>query len=43
MIPEDVKEVSLEVLAHRIILRPGEQATAADAINEVLDTVPVPV
>ena len=43
VIPEDVKEVSVQVLAHRVIMRGGEQPTAEDAIREVLDTVPVPV
>ena len=43
VIPEDVKGISLQVLAHRVILRPGEQTTAAEAISQVLDSVPVPV
>ena len=40
--PEDVKEVSVQVLAHRVIPRTGEQTAASDAIGEVLDSVPVP-
>ena len=43
VIPEDVKEVALQVLAHRVLLRPGETITASDVIGEVLDSVPVPV
>ena len=43
VVPEDVKDVAVEVLAHRIIMRPGDQTTAAEAISEVLDTVPVPI
>ena len=41
--PEDVKYVSLPVLAHRVVLRTSHQMTAADAIREVLEAVPVPV
>ncbi len=41
--PEDVKEVAVPLLAHRILLRMGEQVAASDCINEVLETVPVPV
>ena len=43
LIPEDVKGVSVQVLAHRVIPRSGEQMTAVDAIREVLGQVPVPV
>ena len=41
--PEDVKFISLPVLAHRVVLRTSHQMTAADAIREVLEAVPVPV
>ena len=41
--PEDVKEVAVPVLAHRLMLRAGGQDTPPDVIGEVLDTVPVPV
>lgn len=43
--PDDVKAVAGAALAHRIVMRSehGEQLTAIDAINEVLDAVPVPV
>jgi len=41
--PEDMKYVSLPVLAHRVVLRTSHQMTAADAIREVLEAVPVPV
>ena len=43
VVPEDVKEVAAQVLPHRVILQPGAQMTAADAISEVLDAVPVPL
>ena len=43
VIPEDVKRVGLQVLAHRVVLRPGEQMAASDAVGEVLGSVPVPV
>lgn len=43
VVPEDVKAVSLPVLAHRMIMRAGAQETAADVIGEILDTVPVPL
>jgi MoxR-like ATPase len=44
-IPDDVKAVSIPVLAHRIVLRPDAAArglTADAAIYEVFATVPVP-
>ena len=43
--PDDVKAVSLATLTHRIMLRAdrGSQLTAADAIREVFDSIPVPV
>ena len=43
VVPEDVKDLSVQVLAHRVIMRSGEQMASADAIGEVVDTVPVPV
>ena len=43
VVPEDVKDVSVQVLAHRFIMRSGEQMTGADAVREVLGSVPVPV
>jgi len=43
--PDDVKAVAQSSLAHRIVMRSehGVQLTAADAIGEVLEAVPVPV
>ena len=43
VVPEDVKDLSVQVLAHRVIMRSGEQMASADAIGEVVDTIPVPV
>jgi MoxR-like ATPase len=44
-IPDDVKELAVPVLAHRLVLRngnSGRRLTTSDVINEVLATVPVP-
>jgi len=43
--PDDVKAVSLAALSHRVMLRAdrGEQLSPADAIREVLESVPVPL
>ena len=43
VVPEDVKEVALPLLTHRIIMRVGHQLTPHEAISEVLETIPVPV
>lgn len=43
--PDDIKEMAVPVLEHRIILRPEyeiEGVTASEAITRVLATVPVP-
>lgn len=43
--PDDVKEMAVPVLEHRIILRPEyeiEGVTAAETISKILATVPVP-
>lgn len=43
--PDDVKEMAVPVLEHRIILRPEyeiEGITAAETISKILATVPVP-
>jgi MoxR-like ATPase len=43
--PEDVKELAIAVLAHRVILAPDAElrgTTAAETIGEILATVPVP-
>ncbi|MCL4246286.1 MAG: ATPase, partial [Candidatus Dadabacteria bacterium] len=45
-IPDDVKEMAVPVLAHRVVLRDGRiagQGGEEDAIEEVLRNVPVPV
>jgi MoxR-like ATPase len=44
-IPDDVKELAVPVLAHRLVLRnsnSGRRMTTNDVINEILATVPVP-
>jgi MoxR-like ATPase len=44
--PEDVKEMAVPVLAHRLSLRPDlwvRGASGADVVAECLDSVPVPV
>ena len=43
VVPEDVKEVALPVLTHRIIMRTGHQLAPEEAVAEILETVPVPV
>jgi len=43
--PDDVKAVGMSVLAHRIVVRPDAASrglTAEYAVQEILDTVPVP-
>lgn len=43
--PDDVKELAVPVLAHRLVMRnssSGRRATASDVIQEILATVPVP-
>jgi MoxR-like ATPase len=43
--PDDVKELAVPVLAHRLVLRnsnSGRRMTTSDVINEILATVPVP-
>ena len=44
-IPDDVKELAVPVLAHRLVLRnsnSGRRLTTSDVINDILATVPVP-
>ena len=43
VVPEDVKDVAVQVLAHRVIMRLGEQVKAEETVSDVLDAVPVPV
>ena len=43
--PDDVADVALDVLRHRILLRPEaelERYSADDAVRAALETVPVP-
>jgi len=43
--PDDVKELAVPVLAHRLVMRnsnSGRRVTAGDVIQEILATVPVP-
>jgi MoxR-like ATPase len=43
--PDDVKELAVPVLAHRLVLRnnnSGRRMTTSDVIHEILATVPVP-
>jgi len=43
--PDDVKELAIPVLAHRLVLRnsnSGRRMTTRDVIREILETVPVP-
>jgi MoxR-like ATPase len=43
--PDDVKELAVPVLAHRLVLRQtnrSHQMTSSDVIQEILTTVPVP-
>jgi MoxR-like ATPase len=43
--PDDVKELAVPVLAHRLVLRnnnSGRRITTSDVIQEILATVPVP-
>ena len=42
-IPEDVKQIALLVVPHRIALRPGADATPEQVVKEILETVPVPL
>ena len=43
--PDDVKELAVPVLAHRLVLRnsnSGRRVTTTDVIQEILATAPVP-
>lgn len=40
--PEDVKDVALSVLAHRLILAPGNDRTPTAIITDILDRISVP-
>lgn len=45
VLPDDVKDVAPDVLAHRLVLRPESRlrkATAAAVVSQILDQVPVP-
>jgi MoxR-like ATPase len=46
VLPDDAKELAVSVLAHRLILRPEarlRQFTGEQVVQELLDTVPIPV
>ena len=43
IIPEDVKRVAPMVVSHRIFRRPGSEVTQEEIVQEILETVPVPV
>jgi MoxR-like ATPase len=43
--PQDVKDVALDVLRHRVILTfeaEAEEMTSDDVVQKILNTVPVP-
>lgn len=45
VVPDDVREVAVPALAHRLILRPetwAQETTEEDVVLEVLETVPAP-
>jgi MoxR-like ATPase len=44
-VPQDVKDVALDILRHRVIVTyeaEAEEQTSADLIRTILDHVPVP-
>ena len=43
IIPEDVKRVAPMVVSHRIFRRPGSEVTQEEIVQEILETVPVPL
>lgn len=43
VVPEDIKEVALMVMSHRVQVDGGSGVLAKDVISELLDTVPVPL
>ena len=43
IIPEDVKRVAPMVVSHRIVRRPGSEVTQEEIVQEILETVPVPL
>jgi MoxR-like ATPase len=45
-LPDDVKDLAISVLAHRLILRPEarlRQFSGEQVVQELLDSVPIPV
>ncbi len=45
VLPDDVKDVAVPALAHRLVLRPElwvQKISAVDVVREILDTVPTP-
>jgi len=46
VLPDDIKDVALHVITHRVVLRPNAELrglTAADVVDQVLDTEAVPM
>ena len=43
VVPEDVKRVAPMVVSHRIFRRPGSEVTQEEIVQEILETVPVPL
>ena len=43
MVPEDVKQVAPLVLPHRMVVRTGSDANREDVVQQILETVPVPL
>src|SRR5690625_7747361 len=42
VLPDDVQDLAVTVLAHRIVTRRGAAATAADLISQLVRRLPVP-
>jgi MoxR-like ATPase len=45
VLPDDVKDVAVPALAHRLVLRPElwvQKTSAEDVVREILETVPTP-
>lgn len=43
VIPEDIKQMALSVLAHRIIVKPGKKTTGEEVINKAISNTIVPI
>ena len=40
--PADVSDIAVNVVAHRLMMGTGSESSAADVVNEALDSIPVP-